>query len=169
MEKARQNKCGPPIRWRRTQHHPSKRREATTLYSSLIFCKTNKGFLTMPMFSLFSIFKMCEQYTHKNSTCRVAQHDHIFITRTRVAQELEGSGLHMCPKHNCHPRVMSHSLPHLTLTTSTSSLSPISSTSPICPTVSPTHTRPMALDPHLPCDVPLQSGGSIQNPISHRL
>ena len=30
---------------------------------------------------------LCEQYTHKYSTCRVAQHDHI--------SELEGSGLHI--------------------------------------------------------------------------
>ena len=37
---------------------------------------------------------------------------HYSITRTRVAQELEGSGLHI--KNNCYPRVMSHSLPHLT-------------------------------------------------------
>ena len=56
---------------------------------------------------------------------------------------------------------MSRSLPHLTLTTSTSSLSP---TSPIFPTISPTHTRPLARDPYLPCDVPRQSGGSAQIP-----
>ena len=59
---------------------------------------------------------------------------------------------------------MSRSLPHQTLTTSTSSLSPISSTSPIFPTVSPTHTRSMVLDPYLPCDVPRKSGGSTQIP-----
>ena len=59
---------------------------------------------------------------------------------------------------------MSHSLPHLTLTTGTSSLSPISSTSPIFPTVSPAHTRSMILDPTLPCDVPRQSGGPTQIP-----
>ena len=44
---------------------------------------------------------------------------------TRVAQELEGSRLHIFVSQNCcHPRVMSRSLPHLILTTSTSSLSP---------------------------------------------
>ena len=53
---------------------------------------------------------------------------------------------------------MSHSLPHLTLTTSTSSLSPMSSTSPIFPTVSLTHTRSVVLDPY----VPRQSGGSTE-------
>ena len=56
---------------------------------------------------------------------------------------------------------MSHSLPHLTLTTSTSSLSP---TSPLFPTISPTHTRPLVLGPYLPCEVPRQSGGSTQIP-----
>ena len=74
-----------------------------------------------------------------------------FITRTRVAQELEPSGLHIFVQNNCHPRVMCLSLPHLTLTTSTSSLSPAS---PTFPTISPTHTRPLAHDPCLPCEVP---------------
>ena len=60
-------------------------------------------------------------------------------------------------KNNCHPRVMSHFLPHLTLTTSTSSLS---TTSPFFPTMSPTHTRPLVHDEYLPCDVPRKSGGS---------
>ena len=46
-------------------------------------------------------------------------------------------------------------------TTSTSSLSP---TSPIFPTISPAHIRSMVLDPHLPSDVPRQSGGSTQIP-----
>ena len=66
--------------------------------------------------------------------------------------------------HLCVPEtdVMSHSLPHLTLTTSTSSLSPISSTSHIFPTVTPAHTRSLILDPYLPCDFPRQSGGSTQ-------
>ena len=59
---------------------------------------------------------------------------------------------------------MSRSLPHLTLTTRTSSLSPITSTSPIFPTVSPPHTRAVVFDPYLPCDVPRQSGGSTQIP-----
>ena len=45
-----------------------------------------------------------------------------FITRTRVADDLE-DWLHIFVSlNNCHPRVMSHSLLHLTLTTSTSSL-----------------------------------------------
>ena len=43
-----------------------------------------------------------------------------------------------------HPRVMSRSLPHLTLTTSTSSLSP---TSPIFPTFSPSQSCPLVHDP----------------------
>ena len=60
--------------------------------------------------------RRCEQYTHKDSTYRVAQRDHIFITRTCVAQELQSSGLHIFVSlNNCHQRVMSHSLPHSTL------------------------------------------------------
>ena len=59
---------------------------------------------------------------------------------------------------------MSQSLPHLTLTISTSSLSPISSTSPFFPTVSPTHTRSMAL---LRCSTAEWRINT--NPISHRL
>ena len=57
---------------------------------------------------------------------------------------------------------MSHSLPHPTLTTSTNSLSPFSSTSPIFPTVSLSQTSLMILQPKIPCDVPRQGGGSTQ-------
>ena len=53
---------------------------------------------------------------------------------------------------------MSHFLLHLTLSTSTSSLSPI------FPTISPTHTRPSVHDACLPYDVPRQSGGSTHIP-----
>ena len=82
-------------------------------------------------------------------------------TRTRVAQELEGSGLHIfVSKNNCHPRVMSHPLPHLTPSTIPSSLS---LAAPIFPTIPPTR-RPLAHDEYLPCDVPRQSGGSTQIP-----
>ena len=38
---------------------------------------------------------VCERYTHKYSTCRVAQHDYNFITRIRVAQWLQSSGLYI--------------------------------------------------------------------------
>ena len=38
------------------------------------------------------------------------------------------------------------------------------SLSPIFPTISPTHTRPLVHDEYLPCDVPRQSGGSTQIP-----
>ena len=55
---------------------------------------------------------------------------------------------------------MSRPLPHLTLTISASSLSPISPNSPIFPTVSPLHAGPMILDPYVPCDVPRQSGST---------
>ena len=98
---------------------------------------------------------LCELYTHKHSTCRVAQHNHI-SSSLRIA--------HLFPQSKCHPRVMSHSLPNLTLTPSTSSLLPFSATSPICPTVSPSQTSTMNLNPHIPWDGPRHSGGSTQIP-----
>ena len=66
----------------------------------------------------------CGQYTHKHSTYRVAQHDHVssrehaWLTSCK-AQDCTP----LCPHNNCHPRVMSRPLPLLALTTSTSSLS----------------------------------------------
>ena len=64
-------------------------------------------------------------------------------------------------QNSCHRRVMSRSLPHLTLTTSTRSLSP---TSTIFPTFSPSHPSPLAHDPCLHCGDPRQSDGSTQIP-----
>ena len=72
---------------------------------------------------------------------------------------------HLCVfLNNCHPRVMSRFLQHVTLTTSTNSLSSISSTSPIFSTVSLLHTSPLILDTYVSCDVPRQSGGSTKIP-----
>ena len=51
--------------------------------------------------------------------------------------------------NNFQPRVMSHSLPHLRRTTNTSSLSHISSASPIFPTDSPSHTQTLRLSTHI--------------------
>ena len=102
---------------------------------------------------------VCEQYTHKYSTYRVAQHFTFHLAWLEIKDCTS-----LRPEHNCHPRVMSHSLPHLTLTTRTSSLSPISSTSPIFPTVSPSQTSPVILNPYIPCDGPRQGGGSTQIP-----
>ena len=100
----------------------------------------------------------CEQYTHKYSTYKVAQHDHV---SSREHAWLKGAklGLHIFVSlkqlsSTCH-------VSFLALTTSTNSLS---STPPIFPTVSPAHTRLMVLDPYLPCDVPRQSDGSTQIP-----
>ena len=68
------------------------------------FCK-QIHFMTRLTFG--TVIDWCEQHTHKYSTYRVAQHAHI---SSRVAQELEGSGLHIFEsQNNCHPRVMSHS------------------------------------------------------------
>ena len=109
---------------------------------------------------IFPLPPLCEQYTHKYSTYRVAQHDHISSREHAWPKSCKAQGCtSLYPSNNCHPRVMSYSSPHLTLTTSTSSLSPISSTSPIFPTVSPSQTSPVILNPHMPCDVPRQSDG----------
>ena len=73
-----------------------------------------------------------------------------------------GSRLRFCAsKTFCHPRVMSRSLSHLTLTTSTSSLSP---TSPILQSFSPTHTSLLTHDPYIHCDGSRGRGGSSQIP-----
>ena len=123
--------------------------------------RSNKRDASYLVLDAFDRCSRCEQYTHKYSTCRVAQHNHI-PSREHAWLKIKDC-TSLCPKNNCHPRVMSHSLPHLTLTTSTSSLSPISSTL-IFPTVSPSQTSPMILNPYIPCDGPRQSGGSIQIP-----
>ena len=73
-----------------------------------------------------------------------------------MAQELEGSGLHIfvsIKQLSSTCRVYQFFLPHLTPSTITSS-----------PTIPPTRTRPLAHDEYLPCDVPPQSGGSTQIP-----
>ena len=87
--------------------------------------------------------RRCEQCTHTCSTYRVAQH----ITFQHAAWLKIKDCTSLFLSNTCHPRVMSHSLPHLTLTTSTSSLSPnfihfsllfhfsYHSTSPTFPTV----------------------------------
>ena len=64
----------------------------------------------------------CEQYTHKYSTYRVAQHDHNSSREHAWLKSCKAQdSTSLCRKKKSHPRVMSHSLPHLTLTTSTSS------------------------------------------------
>ena len=74
----------------------------------------------------------CEQNTHSNSMYRCAQcvttHteqiDHISSREHAWLKSWKAQDCtSLCPKNNCHLRVMSHSLPHLMLTTSTSSLS----------------------------------------------
>ena len=73
---------------------------------------------------------------------------------------------HLCVlKNNYHSRL--DVMPHLSLTTSTNSLSPIS-TSPIFPTVKPAHTRSMVLDPkkNLRCSTAERRINT--NPISHK-
>ena len=80
-----------------------------------------------------------------------------------MAQEPNGSRLQplVRTKIVCHPRVMSRRLPHLTLTTSTSSLS---TTSPIIPSSSPTLPDLLTHDPYLPCEDSRRSGGTKKFP-----
>ena len=93
---------------------------------------------------------VCEQYTHKYSTYRVAQHDYISSREHAWLKSWKAQDCtSWCPYYKFHSRVMSHSLPYLTLTTSTSSLSLISSTSPIFPIVSPTHTQDLWPSAHI--------------------
>ena len=88
----------------------------------------------------------CEQYTHKHSTYRVAQHDHI--------SSREHAWFKIRISHLCVLEIIVIHVPHLTLTTSTSSLSPTSSTSPLFPTVPPSQTSPVILNHYVPCDGP---------------
>ena len=88
----------------------------------------------------------------------------VLVLEMSAGQVQVGDANQPSAQGSCQPLVMSHSLPHRTLTTSTSSLSPIASSSPIFPTVSPAHTGSMALRPKFTCDVPRQSGGSTQIP-----
>ena len=91
---------------------------------------------------------VCEQYTHKYSTCRVAQHDRShFITRTRVAQELQSSKLNIVVSLKQFVIHVSCLIP--------------------CRTRPPIHTRPLVHDEYLPCHVPRQSGGSTQILLTH--
>ena len=77
---------------------------------------------------------------------RTCQHITLHSLITFHHANMRGSSLRICvPKTFCHPRVMSRSLPHLTLTTSTSSLSP---TSPILQSSSLTHPRLLSHDPY---------------------
>ena len=88
-----------------------------------------------------------------------AQHDHMSPREHDWLKSCNAQHCtSLCLQNHCPP------LPHRTLTTSTSSLSPISSTSLAFPTSSPLHTGPMILVPYFPCDVRRQSGGSTQIP-----
>ena len=82
---------------------------------------------------------ICEQYTHKYSTYKVAQHDHISPREHAWVKSWKAQDCtSLCPKISViHVSCLIY-LPHLTLTTSTSSLSPTSS---IFPTISPKRTQ----------------------------
>ena len=106
---------------------------------------------------------VCEQYTHKYITYRVTQHNHISSREHEWLKIKDCTSL--CPQNNCHPLVMSLSLPHLTLTTSTSSLSPFSiHFSFLSDGLTFTNKHYESQPTFLPCDGPRQSGGSTQIP-----
>ena len=87
----------------------------------------------------------------------VCQHITLHNLITFHHANMRGSSSRICvPKTVCHPRVMSRSLPHLTLATSTSSLSP---TSPILQSFSSTHPSLLSHDPFIHCDESRRSCG----------
>ena len=89
----------------------------------------------------------------------VCQHIILHSLITFHHANTRGSSLRIrVPKTVCHPRVMSRSLLHLTLTTSTSSLPP---TSPILPC---THPSLLSHDPKKHCDDSRRSCGSSDLP-----
>ena len=93
----------------------------------------------------------CEQNTHSYSTHSVAQcvsTSHCRVSSLYHANMRVSSSI-CVPKTFCHPRIVSRSLPHLTLTTSTNSLSP---TSPILQSSSSTHPSLLSHDSHTHCD-----------------
>ena len=92
--------------------------------------------------------RICEQYTHKCSTCRAA---HSIITLHHAWLKDCAS---LCPSNHCHPRVMSHL--------------PLFASSPIFPLTSQTPTKLLEHDEHSGpdershCDDLRQSGGFTQ-------
>ena len=136
--------------WDQTQW----KRRASGILSILQVLTTGDFFLTVrtgfgcPEKNLQPTDGWCEQYTHKCSTYRVAHHNHISSREHAWLKIKDGTSL--SPENHRDPRVMSLSLPQLTLTTSTSSLSPFSSTSPTFLTVSLSQTSPVTLNPHIP-------------------
>ena len=103
--------------------------------------------------------RVCVNRTPSHTACKDAHSVSAHTLKSMITfhhantrgSRAHSSGLHaLVSQNNCHPRVMSRSLPHLKLTTSTSSLSPIS---PIFQSFSPSHPIPLAHDPYTqnPC------------------
>ena len=93
-----------------------------------------------------------------------AQSAHVHIHSPREHARLKGhqgsSRSLWCAEITCHPSVMSHPLQHLSLSTSTRSLS---LTSPIFQSFSPSQSHSLVQDPYT-CADPRQSGGSAEIP-----
>ena len=114
---------------------------------------------------------------HHNTTTPLNTHQHNTHNTTQHALSRHTHGKHSTTQHTshceqntstsrlkavCHPRVMSRSLPHLSLTTSTSSLS---TSSPIILSSSPTFPDLLTQDPHLPLEDSRRSGGITHLPL----
>ena len=102
---------------RQTGIKPSGRRAIgiLSILQGLTICEL---FLNYDQFRLLGSDKKFEQYTHKYSTYKTAWSH--FITRGSRGGRFGIA--HLCVHNNCHPRVMSPSLPHVTQSTITSSL-----------------------------------------------
>ena len=118
---------------------------------------------------LTASFQFCELNTHSYSKYRYVQVSaadtlnsmitfHHANTRGSRAHKLRIARLGVS-KSCYHPRVMSRSLPHLTLSTSTSSLSP---TPPISQSFSPSHPSSLVHDPFIPCEGSDLEGGDLR-------
>ena len=94
-----------------------------------------------------NMYRCAQCVTHTEQNDHISSHEHA----SRVAQDCTS----FVSQNSCHPRVMFRSMPHLTLTTSASSLSP---TSPVFPRISPSHPRTSVHDEYSPCEDPRQSG-----------
>ena len=109
---------------------------------------------------------MCEKYTRKYSTYRVAQHDHT-SSREHAWLKAPGSrGERLRIAHLCVLKQLSSPC-HVSFLAApdTDHKHKFSVTyPPIFPTTSPTHARLLVHDPYLPCEVPRQSGGPTQIP-----
>ena len=128
----------------------TERRDHRGLLSSHTVLNVNPSGSFFSRFWAISVavaFCFCEENTDSKRMCRCAECVTTHMLNRMITfhhANTRGPRLHIFVSQNsCHAHVMSRSLPHLTQTTSTSSLSP---TSLIFPTFSPSHPSPLAHD-----------------------